>query len=102
MSGNTVKRNSRKVEIVTLALLFALKDSNTRHFYRWLKRDYLPLFPELPERIRFFKQMRHREWKGFEMRLGFLPAIFNILQERSDFNVEENQFTRLSMAEFAL
>ncbi|MBA3631650.1 MAG: hypothetical protein H0W58_02380 [Acidobacteria bacterium] len=30
-------------KLVTLALLFALKGSNTQHFYRWLKRDYLPL-----------------------------------------------------------
>ncbi len=42
-------------EIVTLALLFALKGANTRHFYRWLKRDYLPLFPKLPERTRLFR-----------------------------------------------
>ena len=44
-----------KSEIVTLALLFALKEANTRHFYRWLRRDYLPLFPALPERTRLFR-----------------------------------------------
>ncbi|HXH68838.1 MAG TPA: transposase, partial [Pyrinomonadaceae bacterium] len=49
-------------EVVTLALLFALKGANTRHFHRWLKRDYLPLFPSLPERTRLFqlfKRYRH-------------------------------------------
>ncbi len=231
-------------EIVTLALLFALKGSNTRHFYRWLKRDYLGLFPHLPERTRLFrlfkknrflanefladptilgvadsfgiemchpvrekrfpdrarlgkkgksnsrwivggklcvvlnklglvcgfqtdtanvsdrefhallkefekemiicadtgfhskdgnpdnvkickrgewnvrmvvesvfslltrccqgKQMRHRVWECFEMRLGFLLAIFNILQEWNGFNVDKEKVTHLSMAEFAL
>lgn len=41
--------------VVTLALLFALRGSNTRHFYRWLVRDYLVLFPHLPERTRLFR-----------------------------------------------
>ena len=231
-------------EIVTLALLFALKGANTRHFYRWLKRDYLPLFPKLPERTRLFrlfkkyralanefladptilgvadsfgiemchpvrekrfpervrlgkkgksnsrwivggklcvvlnkfglicgfqtstanvsdiefhallrefekemvicadtgfhaksgnpenvkickrgewngrmivesvfslltrccqgKQMRHRVWEYFEMRLGFLMAIFNILQLWNDSNIDEQGVIHLSMAEFAL
>ena len=32
-------------EVVTLALLFAVKGGGMRAFYRWLTRDYLPLFP---------------------------------------------------------
>ena len=32
-------------EVVTLALLFAIKGGGTRALYRWLRRDYLPLFP---------------------------------------------------------
>ncbi len=32
-------------EIVTLALLFALKGTTSRNFYRWIKRDYLDAVP---------------------------------------------------------
>src|SRR5215475_15427873 len=39
-------------EVVTLALLHAIKGGGTRAFYRWLTRDYLPLFPQVPERTR--------------------------------------------------
>ena len=39
-------------EVVTLSLLFVLKGSGERAFYRWLERDYRPLFPRLPERTR--------------------------------------------------
>ena len=41
-------------EVVTLALLFALKGCGQRAFWRWLKRDYRPLFPNLPHRTRLF------------------------------------------------
>ena len=40
-------------EVVTLALLFALK--GVGNFYRWLSRDYRHLFPKLPERTRLFR-----------------------------------------------
>ncbi len=39
-------------EVVTLGLLHALKGVGNRPFYRWLTRDYRPLFPHLPERTR--------------------------------------------------
>jgi hypothetical protein len=42
-------------EVVTMALLFALKGGGERAFYRWLERDYRPLFPHLPERTRLFR-----------------------------------------------
>ena len=42
-------------EVVTLALLFALKGVGNRAFYRWLVRDYKRLFPHLPERTRLFR-----------------------------------------------
>jgi hypothetical protein len=42
-------------EIVTLALLFAIKGVGNRAFYRWIKRDYRHLFPALPERTRLFR-----------------------------------------------
>jgi hypothetical protein len=43
--------------------------------------------------------MRHQVWEYFEMRLGFLLAIFNILQEWNGFNVDDKQVTHLSMAD---
>jgi hypothetical protein len=50
-------------EVVTLALLFALKGVGNRAFYRWVKRDYTPLFPKLPERTRLFRLFNsHRHW----------------------------------------
>jgi hypothetical protein len=42
-------------EVVTLALLFALKGVGNRAFYRWVSRDYRALFPRLPERTRLFR-----------------------------------------------
>src|SRR5512136_2475216 len=42
-------------EVVTIALLFALKGGHGRAFYRWLSRDYRALFPNLPERTRLFR-----------------------------------------------
>jgi hypothetical protein len=50
-------------EVVTLGLLFALKGSGTRAFYRWAKRDLRPLFPQLPERTRLFRLLAaHHNW----------------------------------------
>ena len=50
-------------EVVTLALLFAIKGVGNRAFYRWVKRDYLPEFPNLPERTRLFRLFAtHQEW----------------------------------------
>ena len=50
-------------EVVTLAMLFALKGVGNRAFYRWLERDYRPLFPKLPVRTRLFRLFNtHRHW----------------------------------------
>jgi hypothetical protein len=50
-------------EVVTLGLLHALKGVGNRAFYRWLTRDYRPLFPRLPERTRLFRLFRtHQAW----------------------------------------
>src|SRR5262245_2346813 len=50
-------------EVVTLGLLHALKGVRNRHFYRWLTRDYRPLFPHLPERTRLFRLLKtHHNW----------------------------------------
>jgi len=50
-------------EVVTLAILFALKGVGNRAFYRWLERDYKGLFPKLPVRTRLFRLFNsHRHW----------------------------------------
>ncbi|MCA1705360.1 MAG: transposase [Actinobacteria bacterium] len=50
-------------EIVTLALLFAIKGVGNRAFYRWLTRDWLALFPRLPDRTRLFRLFAtHQDW----------------------------------------
>ncbi len=50
-------------EIVTLALLFALKGVGPRAFYRWLSNNYRDWFPGLPERTRLFRLFAtHRDW----------------------------------------
>src|SRR5437899_7373239 len=50
-------------EVVTLGLLHALKGGGNRAFYRWLTRDYRPLFPRLPERTRLFRLFAtHQDW----------------------------------------
>ena len=55
-------------EVVTLALLFAIKGVGNRAFYRWVRRDYLPLFPNLPERTRLFRLFAtHQEWSAHFM-----------------------------------
>lgn len=50
-------------EVVTLALLFALKGVGNRAFYRWVVRDYRHLFPHLPDRTRLFRLFNsHSRW----------------------------------------
>lgn len=50
-------------EVVTIAILFALKGVGNRAFYRWLARDYRHLFPKLPIRTRLFRLFNtHRHW----------------------------------------
>ncbi len=50
-------------EVVTIALLFSLKGVGNRAFYRWLIRDYLALFPNLPCRTRLFRLFNtHCKW----------------------------------------
>ena len=50
-------------EIVTIGVLYGLKGVGERPFYRWLSRDYRPLFPKLPERTRLFRLLKtHRAW----------------------------------------
>lgn len=42
-------------EVVTLALLFAIKGGYSRAFYRFVNYNFLHLFPHLPERTRLFR-----------------------------------------------
>ena len=50
-------------EVVALGLLHALKGVGNRPFYRWLTRDYRPLFPRLPERTGLFRLLKtHQDW----------------------------------------
>ena len=50
-------------EVVTLGLLFALKGTTERAFYRWIERDLKPFFPCLPHRTRLFQLLAtHAKW----------------------------------------
>lgn len=50
-------------ELVTIGILFALKGSGFRAFYRWLQRDYQGLFAGLPERTRLQRSLKtHQAW----------------------------------------
>ena len=56
--GDAPKHSQAKLypsEVVTLALLYALTGKGQRAYWRWLSRDYQPLFPQLPERTRLFR-----------------------------------------------
>ena len=64
-------------EVVTIGLLCALKGTGFRAFYRWLVRDYAPLFGGLPERTRLLRLLRrHADWTN-----AFLaqPSFFTII-----------------------
>ncbi len=53
-------------EIVTLALLFALKGVGSRAFYRWLTNNYRAWFPDIPERTRLFRLFAaHQDWADY-------------------------------------
>lgn len=64
--GKLPKRSDAKLypsELVTIGLLYALKGGYFRAFYRWLKRDFEPLFVQLPERTRLQRALRaHHDW----------------------------------------
>lgn len=64
-------------ELVTIGILFALKGSHFRAFYRWLKRDYDALFAGLPERTRLLRLLKtHQSW--CELLLAE-PSFFTVL-----------------------
>ncbi len=64
-------------ELVTLGLLFALKGSSQHAFYRWVRQNWQPLFPALPDRTRLFRRLKtHR--KLTEEFLGE-PTVFGVI-----------------------
>jgi hypothetical protein len=63
-------------EVVTLALRHASKGGGTRAFYRWLTRDYLPLFPQVPERTRLARLLKtHTAWTA---RFLAMPTVLGV------------------------
>lgn len=58
-------------------MLFALKGTGFKTFYRWIKRDFLPLFPQLPERSRLSRLIT----KFSALCADFLgePSFFTVL-----------------------
>ena len=56
-----LKANLYPSEVVTIALLFALKGVGNRAFYRWMANNYKSLFPNLPERTRLFRLFNHHQ-----------------------------------------
>jgi hypothetical protein len=64
-------------ELVTLGLLMALKGVSQRAFYRWIRQNWVDLFPGLPERTRLFRRLKtHRRLT--EKFLGE-PTIFGVI-----------------------
>jgi hypothetical protein len=48
-------------EIVTIGILFALKGCHFRAFYRWLSRDFAPLFAGLPDRTNLQRLLKSHQ-----------------------------------------
>jgi len=44
---------------------YTAQSGGNRAFYRWLTRDYRPLFPQLPERTPLSSPHTHQDWRGF-------------------------------------
>ena len=64
-------------ELITVGLLMALKGASQRTFYRWLKQNWIDLFPNLPERTRLFRRLKsHRQ-----LTKKFLaePTVFGVI-----------------------
>lgn len=64
-------------ELHTLGMLYVLKGSNQRAFYRWAHRDLRPLFPGLPERTRLFRRLVQR-WEDLTVLLAE-PSCLGLL-----------------------
>ena len=64
-------------ELVTIGLLFALKGSSFRSFYRWLERDYAAVFGGLPERTRLLRALRTHQTET--QRFLADPTFFTVI-----------------------
>ena len=52
-------------ELVTIGVLYAMKNVKQRPFYHWLKDNYGHLFPRLPKRSRLFRRLQaQQDWTG--------------------------------------
>jgi hypothetical protein len=82
-------------EIVTLALVFALKGLGSRPFYRWLSRNYRSWFPGLPHRTRLFRlhpEGTHTHHARAEIRSRSLAAALNILLKMDNYSYSMTWF----------
>jgi hypothetical protein len=68
----------------------------------WNVRMIVESVFSLLTRVCHSKQMKHRVWEYFEMRLGYLIAIFNLLTQWRGIDVDESGIFHLSLAEFSL
>ena len=81
-------------EVVTLAILYALKGRGERAFYRWADRDLRPMFPGLPDRTRLFRLFAaHRDWAA---RFLADPTVFGLADS---FGVEMINTLRLGRSD---
>jgi hypothetical protein len=64
-------------ELVAIGLLFALKGSSFRSFYRWLERDYGDLLGGLPERTRLVRALRVQQHQTERFRAD--PTFFTVI-----------------------
>jgi len=65
-------------EVVTLALLYALKGCGQRAYWRWLVRDYRSLFPKLPDRSRLFRLFNtHRPYIDYFLAAPSLIGVID-------------------------
>jgi hypothetical protein len=81
-------------EIVTIGILFALKGGHFRAFYRWLSRDFSPLFAGLPDRTNIQRLLKTHQSHGDRLLAQMsaftvtdsypIELIFPIRQGRSD------------------
>lgn len=63
-------------EIATLAMLYTWRGGSELAFYRWLKRDCVGLFPNLPSRTRLFRLFKtHQDWAW---RFMAKPTLFGV------------------------
>lgn len=63
--------------LVTIGLLYGMKGVGQRAFYRWLVRDWRPLYPRLPERTRLFRLLT--QYHDLTDRLLAQPSLLGVV-----------------------